>query len=65
MAPSTVFLAKKNQLTSDSPNVVQPVVITTLDPSLSQDMTLCPVRCLRYYIDKTKDLREGNIQQKI
>ena len=22
-------------------------------------MTLCPVRSLRYYIDKTKDLREG------
>ena len=42
MAPSTVCLAK-NQLASDGPNVVQPVVIPalkpTLDSSLSQDMT--------------------------
>ena len=62
VAPSSVFLSK-NQLASDGPNVVQPVVIPALKPildsSLSQDMTLCPVRSLRYYVDKTKDLREG------
>ena len=50
VAPSTVFLAE-NQLASDGPNVLQPVVIPalkpTLDSSLSQDMTLCPVRSLR------------------
>ena len=62
VAPSSVFLSK-NQLASDGPNVVQPVVIPALKPildsSLSQDMTLCPVRSLRYYVDKTKDLRDG------
>ena len=62
VAPSSVFLSK-NQLASDGPNVVQPVVIPALKPildsSLSQDRSLCPVRSLRYYVDKTKDLREG------
>ena len=62
VAPSSVFLSK-NQLASDGPNVVQPVVIPALKPildsSLSQDRALCPVRSLRYYVDKTKDLREG------
>ena len=28
-------------------------------PSLVQDKSLCPVRALRYYLDKTKDLRKG------
>ena len=45
--------------------IVQPVVIPavkpTLDQSLSEDMTLCSVRSLRYYIDKTKDLRKGKL----
>ena len=62
VASSSVFLAK-NQLASDGPSIVQQVVIPalkpTLDQSLSEDMTLCPVRSLRYYIDKTKDLRVG------
>ena len=31
----------------------------TLDRSLSEDRSLCPVRALRYYLDKTKDLRQG------
>ena len=60
--PSSVFLTK-NQLASDGHNIVQPVVIPALKPdldhSLSEDVTLCPVRSLRYYIDKTKDLRKG------
>ena len=55
--PSSVFLAK-NQLASDGPEVVQPVVIPALKPSLnhsmSEDMTLCPVRALREYLDITK-----------
>ena len=59
--PSTAFIAK-NQLAS-GPLAIQPVVIPalkpTLDPSLVQDKSLCPVRSLRYYLDKTKDLRKG------
>ena len=47
VTPASVFLAK-NQLASDGPEVVQPVVIPALKPSLddsmSEDMTLCPVR---------------------
>ena len=42
---------------------MQPVAIPALKPTLDQyltkDMTLCPVRSLRYYIDKSKDLRKG------
>ena len=62
VAPSSVFLAK-NQVASDGPCIVQLVVIPalkpTLDHALTEDMTLYPVRSLRYYIDKTKDLRKG------
>ena len=62
IAPSSVFL-EKNHLASDGPDIVQPVVIPTLKPtlnhSLTEDMTLCPIRALRYYLDKTKDLRQG------
>ena len=62
VAPSSVFLAK-NHLTSDGPSIVQLVVSPALKPildqSLAEDMTLCPIRSLRYYIDKTKDLRKG------
>ena len=47
VAPSSVFLAK-NQLASDGPSIVQPEVIPalkpTLDHSLTEDVTLCPVR---------------------
>ena len=61
-SPSTAFLAK-NQLASEGPLAIQPVVIPalkpTLDPSLLQDRSLCPVRSFRYYLDKTKDLRKG------
>ena len=39
--------------------VVIPALKPTLDPSLVQDKSLCSVRVLRYYLDKTKDLRKG------
>ena len=61
-SPSTAFITK-NQLASEGPLAIQPVVIPalkpTLDPSLVQDKSLCPVRALRYYLDKTKDLGKG------
>ena len=51
VVPSSAFLAK-NQLASDGPEVVQPVVIPVLKPSLdhsmSEHMTLSPVRAPRY-----------------
>ena len=62
IAPSTAFLAK-NQLASDGPTVIRPVVIPALKPhldsSLIQDRSLCPVRALKYYLDRTKDLRKN------
>ena len=60
--PSPAFLSK-NQLAGDGPASVAPVIIPALAPSvdssLPQDRSLCPVRALRYYLDKTQNLREG------
>ena len=60
--PSPSFLSK-NQLARDGPSSVAAVVIPALAPSLDrslkEDKSLCPVRALRYYLDRTKDLRKG------
>ena len=62
VAPSPAFLAK-NQLASDGPDSIKPVVIpaltTMLDSSLMEDKSLCPVRALKVYLDKTKSMRKG------
>ena len=54
--PSPSFLSK-NQLAKEGPDCVAPVVIPalapTLDRSLKSDRSLCPVRALRYYLDRT------------
>ena len=59
--PSPSFLTK-NQLAKEGPESVAPVVIPalapTLDKSLKSDRSLCPVRALRYYLDRTSDLRQ-------
>ena len=63
--PSPSFLSKnqlasflsKNQLANEGPDSVAPVVIPALAPildrSLKSDRSLCPVRALRYYLDRT------------
>ena len=60
--PSPSFLSK-NQLAKESPDSVTPVVIPalapTLDKSLRSDRSLCPVRALRYYLDRTSDIRQN------
>ena len=60
--PSPSFLAK-NQLAKEGPESVAPVVIPalapTLDKSLKGDRSLCPVRALCYYLDRTSDLRQN------
>ena len=60
--PSPSFLSK-NQLTKEGPDSVAPVVIpalaSTLEKSLKGDRSLCPVRALRYYLDRTSDLRQN------
>ena len=53
--PSPSFLSK-NQLAKEGPDSVAPLVIPalapTLDRSLKSDRSLCPVRALRYYLDR-------------
>ena len=60
--PSPSFLSK-DQLARDGLASVAPVVIPalapSLDKSLTEDKSLCPVRALRYYLDRTKDLCQG------
>ena len=60
--PSPSFLSK-NQLAKEGPDSMAPVVIPalapTLDKSLKSDRSLCPVRALRYYLDRTSDLRQN------
>ena len=58
--PSSDFIAK-NQLANEGCQSVSPVTITVLTTivyrQFEEDMTLCPVQALRYYLDQTKDLR--------
>ena len=60
--PSPIFLSK-NQLAREGPSCVAPVVIPalvpSLDKSLQEEKSLCPVRALHYYLDMTKDLCKG------
>ena len=60
MFPSSDFIAK-NQLASEGSQSVSPVTIpaltTIVDRQFKEDRTLCPVWALRYYLDRTKDLR--------
>ena len=60
--PSPSFLSK-NQLAKEGPDSVAPVVLPALAPcldkSLKGDRSLCPVRALLYYLDRTSDLRQN------
>ena len=60
--PSPSFLSK-NQLAKEGPDSVVPVIIPavapSLDSSLKGDRSLCPVRALRYYLDRTSELRQN------
>ena len=62
LCPSPSFLSK-NQLAKEGPDSVTPVVIPalapTLDKSLKGDRSLCPIRALRCYLDRTSDLRQN------
>ena len=54
--PSPSFLSK-NQLAKEGPYSVAPVVIPALASIL--DRSLCPVRALRYYLDRTSYIRQN------
>ena len=62
--PTPSFLSK-NQLAEKGPDSVAPMVIPALAPtrdkSLKGDRSLCPVRALRYYFDRTSDLRQNKV----
>ena len=57
---SSDFIAK-HQLAREGSQSVSPVTIpaltTIVDRQFKEDKTLCPVRALRYYLDRTKNLR--------
>ena len=58
--PSSDFIAK-NQLAREGSQSVSPVTFpaltTIVDRQFKEDRALCPVQALRYYLDRTKDLR--------
>ena len=58
--PSSDFIAK-NQLAREGSQSVSPVTIpaltTIVDRQFKEDRILCPVWALRYYLDRTQDLR--------
>ena len=59
--PFSDFIAK-NQLAREgsqsvSPPATIPALTTIADRQFKEDRTLCPVQALRYYLDRTKDLR--------
>ena len=62
LSPSPSFLLK-NQLAKEGPDSVTAMVIAalarTLDKSLKADRSLCPVRALHYYLDRTSDFRQN------
>ena len=62
--PFSDFIAK-NQLAREGSQSVSPVTInavtTIADRQFKEDRTLCPVRALRYYLDRTKDLRSRSL----
>ena len=60
--PSPSFLSK-NQLAKEGPDSMAPVVIPALVPTLDKSLkgvrSLCPIRALCYYLDRTSDLRQN------
>ena len=58
--PSSDFIAKnhlaRKHSQSVSPGII-PALTTIVDRQFKEDRTLCPMRALRYYLDRTKDLR--------
>ena len=58
--PSSAFIAK-NQLAREGSQTVSlvtiPALTTIVYRQFKEDRTLCLVRALRYYLDRTKDLR--------
>ena len=54
-----LFVAKSKLSTEALRAVRIPALGTSLEQSLQDDLVLCPVRALRIYLDRTRDIREG------
>ena len=58
--PNLEFVPK-TQLGNQGSAVLQPIVVKALSrilsPRMEEDRVLCPVRALRFYLDRTKDMR--------
>ena len=64
MFPSFDFIAKTQLARVGSqgvPPVTIPALTTIVDRQFKEDRTLCPVRGLRYYLDRTKDVRGSRL----
>jgi hypothetical protein len=63
--PHMDFIAK-TELVNKKVNVMKPVCLkalgTILDSTLQEDLTLCPVRALRIYLQRTDVLRADQIK---
>jgi hypothetical protein len=61
VAPALDFVAK-TQLVNKGPEVLHSITIQSLDgflgPRLEEDLTLCPVRALKTYIDRSDGIRQ-------
>ena len=59
LQPSAQFIAK-NQKAQRPGTLFSPITVPalgpTLGPNLEQDRTLCPVRALKFYLDRTKPI---------
>ena len=64
LTPSARFIPK-NCLVKEGPNSAAPGIVPALSPTLEEsattDRSLCPVRALQCYLDRTQELREGVI----
>ena len=62
---SFISTPSKEQIASDGPDIVQLgsflILGHFLDQSLTEDMTLCPIRARRYYLDKLEILHRRNM----
>lgn len=65
LAPNPQFLAKNYNYKTGGRNFQGFQVEALkhrLGPDMQEDYLLCPVRALRYYLDRTKDVRKGSEQ---
>ena len=58
-----LFLLRPLFLAFEGPDSIKPLVIPALNTSLDslqvENRPLCPVRALRFYLEKSKSLRKG------